>query len=92
MWLVALGVVLVLLSWAGIGPTADWPWWAVVLPFGLAVLWWMWSDSSGRTRALQDEKFHKRIEDRRARTIESLGLNRGRRAKPSSAKPPRGKR
>lgn len=86
MLLVFLGVVLVLLSWTGIGPTADWPWWALVLPFGLALLWWTWSDSSGRTRAKQDQKFQKRILERRARSIEALGLNRGRRTRPSGDK------
>jgi small Trp-rich protein len=86
MLLLLLGVVFVLLHWAGIGPSANWPWWALLLPFGLAVLWWTWLDTSGRTRAQQDQKFQKRIEARRARAIESLGLNRGRRVKPPSGK------
>jgi small Trp-rich protein len=45
MLLLLLGVVFVLLHWAGIGPSANWPWWALLLPFGLAVLWWTRSAS-----------------------------------------------
>jgi small Trp-rich protein len=39
MWLIWIGVALLLLHLAGIGPFADmkWYWWA--LPFGLAVIW-----------------------------------------------------
>jgi small Trp-rich protein len=39
MWLIWIGVALLVLHFAGIGPFGDmkWYWWA--LPFGLAVIW-----------------------------------------------------
>ena len=39
MWFIWIGLVLLVLHFAGIGPFADmkWYWWA--LPFGLAVIW-----------------------------------------------------
>lgn len=76
MALVLLGVVFVLLRWLGIGPTAEWPWYVLLLPFGLALLWWAWSDASGRTRRLQDEKYQRLKAERRARATEGLSFRR----------------
>ncbi len=34
-----IGVVLLLMKWFEFGPVALWSWWIVLLPFGLALLW-----------------------------------------------------
>lgn len=78
MALVLLGVALVLMHALEIGPPADWSWWVLLAPFGLAVLWWAWADSSGRTRRQQDDKYEKIKSRRRQRAIDSMSM-RGRR-------------
>jgi small Trp-rich protein len=44
----------------------------VLLPFGLAALWWAWADSSGYTKRKAMERENDRREMRRARTKEAL--------------------
>ncbi len=39
MWFLAVGVVLLLMKWFEFGPVGQWSWWIVLLPFGLALLW-----------------------------------------------------
>lgn len=39
MWFLAVGVVLLLMKWFEFGPVGHWSWWMVLLPFGLALLW-----------------------------------------------------
>ena len=39
MWFLAIGVVLLLMKWFEFGPVAHWSWWLVLVPFGLALLW-----------------------------------------------------
>lgn len=73
--LVAFGTVLGLLWWADIGPFGRLPWWAVALPFVLAVLWWQFADSSGWTQRRAMDKMDKRKADRREQQMEALGLN-----------------
>jgi small Trp-rich protein len=74
MALVIIGVLLVLAHWAGIGPMADWPWWAFVLPFVGAVAWWAFSDATGVTQRRAMRKMDERKEERRQRAMEQLGL------------------
>ena len=66
MYFLLLGLGLLLLKYAEIGPVAAWSWWVVLAPFGLAVLWWAWADSSGLTKRRiaqrEDERKRKRIE------------------------------
>lgn len=39
MLFLGIGVVLLLLKWMEFGPVAHWSWWVILLPFGLALLW-----------------------------------------------------
>jgi small Trp-rich protein len=39
MWFLGIGVVLLLMKFLEFGPVATWSWWIVLLPFGLALLW-----------------------------------------------------
>lgn len=50
MYLLGLGIILLVLKLAAIGPVAQWSWWGVLSPFALAVVWWQWADWSGYTK------------------------------------------
>lgn len=85
-----LGLALLALKFAEIGPVAQWSWWVVIAPFGLAVAWWAYADSTGLTQRRAIAKMEKRKADRRQRDMEALGLGiqrdkRARRAPASSA-------
>lgn len=75
---VILGVVLIALHFAGIGPPAQWSWdvtgdlWKFVAPFVAALAWWGWSDLSGRTRRVVMEKEQAKVQARRRKQIVSL--------------------
>ncbi|PXW95543.1 small Trp-rich protein [Sphaerotilus hippei] len=74
MALIVIGMALLLLNLLGIEPVASWPWWMLVAPFGGALLWWQWSDMSGRTRRLQEDRFVQRRKARRQRAMDAMGL------------------
>ena len=76
MYFLALGVLLALLKVLEMGPVADWSWWWVLLPFGLAGLWWAWADSTGYTRRKAMEKMDKKRQDRINKQRDALGLKR----------------
>jgi small Trp-rich protein len=70
-----IGVLLLAAKMAEIGPTADWPWWIVLAPFGIAVLWWHFADTSGLTQKRAMNKMEERKIQRRERSMEALGLS-----------------
>lgn len=87
MFFVIVGVLMIVLNLAGIGPTAGWTWdislengaiqgdlWKFILPFVLAVAWWAWSDASGMTRKREMLKDENRKAERRRKNVEALGL------------------
>ena len=45
-----LGVLLLVLKLAELGPVAAWAWWVVLAPFGLAAAWWGFADAIGLTQ------------------------------------------
>lgn len=73
-----LGILLLAMKMAGFGPVAAWAWWVVLLPFGLAVAWWGFSDSIGLTQRRAMDKMEQTKADRRNRNLEALGLGTGR--------------
>lgn len=73
MYLLGLGLVFLLLKYLEFGPVALWDWWVVMSPFGLAVLWWAWADSSGYTKKKTMERENARRQERIARHHEALG-------------------
>jgi small Trp-rich protein len=75
MWLVLLGLGLGALYLAGVEPVASWHWPWLLLPFGAAVLWWTFADSSGLTQRRAIDKMERRKVERRERDMEALGLN-----------------
>jgi small Trp-rich protein len=50
MYLLGLGLILLAMKVLEFGPVATWDWWMVFVPFGLAIAWWSWADSSGYTK------------------------------------------
>ena len=77
--LVIVGVLLLTAKMAEFGPFATWSWWIILAPFGLAVLWWEFADSSGWTKRREMDKMEARKVNRRQRMMESLGLGTKRR-------------
>jgi small Trp-rich protein len=73
--MVLVGVLLLVAWWADFGPFGRLPWWAIALPFVIAVLWWEFADSSGWTQRRVMDKLEKRKSDRRQKAMDALGLN-----------------
>ena len=82
MYLVVLGVCLLAMKLAGLGPVVGWPWWGVLAPFAAAVLWWWYADSSGLTKRREMDKMDARKADRRRKNLEALGLDTKKRRRP----------
>jgi len=75
MAMVILGVLLLAMKWGEFGPVAQWSWWVVLMPFGLAVLWWSWADSSGWTKRREMNKMDDRVRQRREKNLAALGID-----------------
>ncbi|HET8869915.1 MAG TPA: TIGR04438 family Trp-rich protein [Aquabacterium sp.] len=91
MWFVAIGVLMLVMNFAGIGPVGAWTWgdhWLVFLaPFFAAVVWWAFVDSTGWTQKKAMEKVDQKREARRQQHLANLGLDEASRAKRKSAPP-----
>ena len=74
MLFLGLGLVLVAMKYLFIGPVGNWPWWGVLSPFALAVVWWTWADWSGYTKRKAVEKENARKQARIDKSREQLGL------------------
>ena len=80
MWFVAIGVAMLVMNLAGIGPVGEWTWagfgkaWLILVPFGLAAVWWAWSDVSGHTQRKAMAKVDAKREARRQKAMDALGL------------------
>ncbi|MEY4882900.1 MAG: hypothetical protein RIS34_754 [Pseudomonadota bacterium] len=80
MYLLGLGLVFLAMKYLEIGPVAVWDWWVVLAPFGLAVVWWAWADSSGYTKRKAMEIEDARRKARVDKNKEAIGtLRKGRR-------------
>jgi small Trp-rich protein len=77
-----LGILLLALKLAELGPVAGWPWWVVLLPFGLTVAWWGVSDKLGLTQRRAMKQMERKKADRRVRNLEALGLGPRRERRP----------
>ena len=74
MLFLALGVVLAALKYLEIGPVAEWPWWGVLIPFGLAVAWWTWADWSGYTKKKAVQRENDKRQARIDKSRNAMGL------------------
>ncbi|MDI4631965.1 TIGR04438 family Trp-rich protein [Pelomonas sp. V22] len=73
MLFIAIGVLGIVLKLIGFGPVEHISWLWILSPFGLAAVWWAWSDSSGRTQRLAMDRLEQRKEARRQKQMEALG-------------------
>ena len=71
---IVVGCLLIALKLAEFGPVAVWPWWLVLTPFGLAMLWWWYADASGWTKRREMDRMEDRKTQRRRNSMERLGL------------------
>lgn len=74
MFFLLLGIVGIALKSLEVAPVTGWPWWVVLAPFGLAVLWWWWADKSGLTEKNAMEKMEKRKKERIDRQRDAMGM------------------
>jgi len=74
MYFLLIGIAAIVMKYLEFGPVAAMPWWAVLSPFGMAVAWWAWADSSGYTKRKEMEKMDKRREDRIEKSREAMGM------------------
>ena len=73
MYLLGLGLVLLAMKYLEIGPVATLSWLWVFAPFGLAIAWWSWADSSGYTKRKAMEREDARRQARVDKTREAIG-------------------
>jgi small Trp-rich protein len=73
MYFLGLGLVLLAMKYLEISFVAAWSWWAVLSPFGLAVVWWTWADSTGYTKKKAMEREDARRKERINRNLENMG-------------------
>lgn len=74
MYLLFLGVVLMLMKYFEVDPVAAWSWWIVLAPFGLAVVWWVWADTTGYTKRRAMDRMEEKKKARIDKQREALGL------------------
>jgi small Trp-rich protein len=75
MWFVVVGCVLLTMKLIEYGFAAEWSWLWILLPFGLAVVWWTFADAVGLTKQREMDKLEERKHERRRKHMEALGLN-----------------
>lgn len=73
MLFLGLGIIFLLMWWLEIGPVATWSWYIVFAPFGLAIAWWAWADSSGYTKRKAMEKENAKKQARIDKNKEAIG-------------------
>jgi small Trp-rich protein len=74
MYLLGLGIILLAMKYLEFGPVAEWSWWAVMAPFGLAAVWWTWADYSGYTKRKAVQRETERKEARLERQRQNMGM------------------
>ena len=73
MALVVIGVILLALKLAALGPFGDWSWWIVIAPFPCALVWWAIADATGRTARQAMDRDAARKDKRRQDAMDKLG-------------------
>jgi small Trp-rich protein len=85
MWFIVTGVLLIALKLGDIAPVAAWAWWIVLAPFGGALVWWAFADSSGLTKRREMEKLEEKKQERRRKAMDALGIDRQRQDRENAA-------
>ncbi len=73
MYFLGIGLVLLVLKSMEVEPVAAWSWLTVLAPFGLAVAWWAWADSSGYTKRKAMERENARKQERIDKNRKAIG-------------------
>ncbi len=73
MVLLVVGIILLVMKLAQLGPGADLSWWWVITPFVLVPIWWAISDWSGLTRKQVDAREEARRIARVRKHLDQLG-------------------
>jgi small Trp-rich protein len=73
MYFLGLGLILLTMKYMEMDPVAAWSWWTVFAPFGLAVAWWAWADSSGYTKRKAMEREQARRQARIDKNRDAIG-------------------
>jgi small Trp-rich protein len=78
---VIVGVLVIVLHFAGIGPMAKWDWrltedlWKFCAPFVLAAIWWSWAEWSGYYKRREMDRMEEKRKLRRQENLEALGMD-----------------
>jgi len=81
MLFVVLGLVLIGLNVADIGPFGRWNWeffgdlWKFCVPFVFAIIWWIYSDKSGLNKRREMQRMEDKKKARREQNLEALGMD-----------------
>ncbi|MCE9661741.1 MAG: TIGR04438 family Trp-rich protein [Burkholderiales bacterium] len=81
MLFVLIGLVMIGLNIAEIGPMGRWNWeffgdlWKFCVPFVFAILWWIYSDKSGLNKRREMERMEDRKKSRRQENLVALGMD-----------------
>lgn len=75
MYFLGLGLALLIMKYLAVSPVADWSWWIILAPFGLAMLWWTWADNSGYSKKKAMERENDRRQERIDRNRENMGTS-----------------
>jgi small Trp-rich protein len=71
-----VGILFLLLKYLEIDPVSSWSWWWVLLPFGLAWIWWDVVDPAlGLSKKREARKAEERKIARLEKTKQELGLD-----------------
>lgn len=75
MYMVWLGTAMVVMKWLEVGPVADWSWWWVMAPLGIALVWFEGVEKLfGRDRRqVEMADFEKQAKERVAQTFKVPG-------------------
>ena len=81
MLFVLIGIAVIALNLANVGPFGAWNWeffgdlWKFCVPFAFALGWWVWSDKSGLNKKREMARMEKKKSDRRKENLVSLGMD-----------------
>jgi small Trp-rich protein len=81
MFFVIVGVLIIGSNLANIGPFASWNWdftgdlWKFCVPFGFAMLWWIWADKSGLDKRREIQKMEDKKANRRRENLVALNMD-----------------
>jgi small Trp-rich protein len=78
MYFLGIGIVLLALWYLEIGPVAAWPWYVVLSPFLMAVVWWAYADFSGYSKKKAVERENARKKARIEKSREAMGVKKRR--------------